>query len=326
MFWYEEIRAISGLNDAGLDRKCFGEDCGRRRYFEGIRRSWSSPDARPIVDGRTVLQVVDSWDTNGAGPGPYANATRNFRSKLWDFLANPDASPDDYTAHIQDYVSNHGLVRLSWHEVRLYRMLLGTSEPAVQNGALSHSAMLQELIKDRTIDALSVLIALFREAMAAFSLDRAVATRSAVRLCMNDMMTASLIPPQVEALFGVLIEARVLNNCWVSDAEWRSRAEGCCRRPSSTERNRDLIRWINWYISHATMHVPIYGEAPIASRTAGISWVEQNRDALVRALWHKGQAETAESRYASDHLAEVTRIFERLPPRPGAPPARRTLG
>lgn len=324
-FWYYEVRKISRLKDAALDRKAFGGDCERRRHFEGIRRSWSSPDARQTFGGKTLLEVVNAWDASGDGRGPYADATRNFRSPFWKFVQQPNIPLEEYLAHIDKYVLDHGLVRLSHEDRLLYGSFLSGYEPALQYGATpAHSAILHSLAMTCTLDAMSVLIALFRVAMARGSLERAIAIRKAMRLSMLEMSITGHLPSQVAIYVSVLVEARVLANCWVSAADWKASDDYVIKKPSSTERIHAFCRYRLWFITHATIGSR-YGDAPIVIPTSGILWAEQNREALVAAqeCLDRARAEiihdnvySANEAQVSKHLAEVDRILRELPPRP----------
>lgn len=324
-FWYYQVRQIEHLSDAALDRKAFGDDCGRRRYFEGIRRSWSSPDARPIVGGKTALKVVDAWDQVDTGPRPYASATRNFQSKFWTFVWKPDIPLYEYTRHIENYVHNNDLVRLGRHDLRLYESFLSAYEPALQCGATpAYDEMLHHLTATGTLDSLSVLIALFREAMARGSLDQATAIRMAIRDAMLEMLIAGCIPSEVASTVFALVESRVLANRWLSVDDWKSSDKHAINNPSSTERNRAFDRYRRWFDTHAITRSG-YGDTPIAIRTPGIRWAEENLDALVAARGFMDQAISeqlhdnicgGDGSRVTEHLAEAARILQELPPRP----------
>ena len=324
-FWYYQVRQIEHLSDAALDRKVFGKDCGRRRYFEGIRRSWSSPKARSVVGGMTVLKVVDGWDRGNNGSGPYAEATKNFKSTFWKFVSDPTVPLDEYIEHVEKYVRSNDLVRLRRQDLRLYESFLSAYEPALQCGDTpAYRAMLHNLAMIGTLDALSVLIAIFREAMARGSLDQAIAIREAIRLGMFEMLVTGRMPPEVATCVMALVESRVLANHWVSVDEWKSSDQKAIKNRSSAERKRAFDRYRLWFIAHATTRNG-YGDTPFVIRTDGILWLERNRDALVAARKFMDMAIADQihdniygtgGEQVSKHLAEAARILQELSPRP----------
>jgi hypothetical protein len=324
-FWYYQVRQIEHLSDAALDRKAFGEDCERRRYFEGIRRSWSSPNARGVVGDMKMLEVVDGWDRGDTGPGPYAEAKINYESAFWKFVSDPNIPLDEYSEHIAKYVQSNDLIRLRREDLRLYDSFLSAYEPALQCGDTpAYRAMLHNLAMIGTLDALSVLIAIFREAMARGSLDQAIAVRDAIRLGISEMLVTGRIPSEVATCVHALVESRALANRWVSVDEWKSSDQKAIKNPSSAERKRAFDRYRRWFIAHATTRNG-YGDTPFVIPTDGILWLERNRDALVAARESMDMAIAEKIHHniygtggaqVLKHLAEATRILQELAPRP----------
>lgn len=326
-FWYWQVRGISGLTNNGLDRKCFGKDEGRKRHFERLEQTAASPSEMPLLDGCTLLEIVDGWDILD-GHAPYAPATQAFHSPLWSYLSTRDQAPNVYSDYIQQYVQQHGWMRLRADDMSLYLTFLGQSEPAIQaNVSTAYSAMLHKLVGQGTPDALAVLIALFREAMHGVLLEQAIAIKSALKAAVIWMCELNEMPDQLRNLLWQLVHDRVLSNTWLTESDWRQRT-GAARKHnlSSRARIKEFRAWVTWYVSHSrTKEKTGYGAFPIVPRSARIDWLEDNRDALNSAynelIWLQGvhhdfrdSCAPNAGAYAEAAQNEINRILGMLPP------------
>lgn len=286
-FWYWMVRKISGLSNAGLDGKCFGSH-GRRRHFERLEASASNPDQMPLVNGMTLLELVDAWDRpEDGGRGPFARATDAFRSNLWSFLATRDQPPAVYTDFIQQYAEARGWLRISYRDYALYSMFLGTEEPAIEHGVeTAYSAMLHKIVSESSPDAVAVLIALFREALNNVQLENAIAIQKVVRRSIALMGEELGIPAQVTKLIMKLTSDRVLSNRWITEDDWRSLTNTPVT-PKLDTRGRigEFKAWVTWYTNKSkVVNGDIYGGFPLVPRSLRTDWLEEHRDFLEHVL------------------------------------------
>jgi len=283
-FWYWQVRAISGLSDDGLDEKCFGESDRRRRQFERIRASASSPNRVAVVGGQTLLDAVNDWDRpDDGGPGPYAVATTAFNSRFWDFLAARHLEPREYSAFIQQIARERGWVRASTDDSGVYFTFLGGDEPAIEQGlGTAYSAMLHKLVEEATPDTTAVLVALFREAMHRVDLEQAMAIKSALTTAVIMMCRRAKIDRPTEHMIWQLNKDRVLANWWITEAHWREYTQTPVKPNISTrQRIKEFQSWVWWYIGRPlSFQKTGYGLFPIVPGSARTDWVEDNRSAL----------------------------------------------
>lgn len=321
-FWYWRVRQISGLTNEQLDQKCFG-DHGRRRHFERLEASASDPDEIPLVDGKTLLELVNAWDLPGdRGPGPFACATRAFESPLWSFLATRDQAPTVFTDCIQNYAEKRGWMRVHDCDYALYAMFLGTDEPAIAHGVeTTYSAMLHKLVNEVSPDATAVLIALFREAIHQVELENAIAIRNALTASIVWMGELLGIHRNVTQLIKQLSSDRVLSNRWITEADWRTNTNTpITPKLASRARIREFHAWVRWYTNRPqAFDGNGFGRFPLVPISARTEWLEAHRDFLegvrreVGAMRHthwtfshslvpENQAHAAQARIHADGL------------------------
>lgn len=282
-FWYWCVRAISGLSNDQLDRKCFGEDGIRRRHFERLQQTASSPNGIALIEGKTLLRIVDRWDAPDGQKGAFALATAAFESTLWQFLANRDASAHIYTDFIQAYVQEKAWARVHVWDSGIYEAFLGPSEPAIEYGvSTAYSAMLHKLVDEATPDALAVLIALFREALHDVLLEQAIAIKPAIEASVSRICKRYDMPDIMFALMYKLVSHRALSNVWFSEADWRDHTNVTRKKAkNSRDRTRNFQAWVNWYVKHSDwLRRKIHGVYPIVPRSPRVDWVARNLDAL----------------------------------------------
>jgi hypothetical protein len=291
-----------GCSNEALDARFLGEG-GRRRHFERIQWTAASPAAVALINGKKLLQIVDDYGRPDAlSPGPYATATSWFQSKLWEYLSSKNFRPSDYSQHIQAQVAARDWLRLSAPEASLFRRFLGNDEAAVEPGvSTAYSAMLHKLVNEATPDAISVLIALFREAIHAVLLEEAIAIKKALGVAATWMCLVHAIPKTVERLLSQLIEDRVLADLWISESDWKSIAGVQPRMKTNTrDRMRDFQEFVSWYTSHPRSGVGTrYGSLPIVPRSARLDWVTANRVQL-----ESQKAEIDRLEYIHFHLSD----------------------
>jgi len=285
-FWYWLVRNTSGLSNTQLDRKCFGEQIARKRYFENIQLTASSPNTVAVLKGKKVLEIVGCWDAVDNQPSPYLPSTQAFSSHLWVFLGKRNLPADTYSEFIQKYIEERGWIRLHARELPLYVTFLGASEPAARPGvSTAYSGMLHKLVSEATPDALAVLIALFREAMLGIFLEQAVALKIALRTATHRMCQQHNMPNDISRLLRRMIDDRVLSNSWLTEEDWR-RHTGTQRKAkiSSRERVRQFRAWVEWYVNESRPLIQTgYGGCPIVPRSPRVDWVAKNKDTLNEA-------------------------------------------
>lgn len=281
--WYWIVRRQTGLSNDALDMQFLGPGAngGRRRHFERIGQTASSPRAFPVKGGKTLFKLV-----NEAG---HTEAGLLYESKLWEFLSERDAPPQVYSDFIAEYVKAKGWHRLHARDVSLYITLLGENEPAVQpDVSTAYSAMLHKLVNEATFEALAVLVALFREAMGSMLLKQAIAIQTAVKAAATWTCMRNEIPELPKKLLEQLVSDRVLGNRWFTEEDWRHHANVPRKKKMSTrERAKEFHAWVDWYIKESwqAWKTP-YGNTPIVPRSERIDWLETNRVELVSIKNH----------------------------------------
>lgn len=335
------MRAISGLRNDALDRKCFGRAAGRKRHFERLQHTASSPDEVALLDGKTLLHIVDQWDIADDQERPYAAATKSFHSKLWLLLLERDLAPATYSKCIQEYAAQQGWIRIGLDDAFLYRTFLGEAEPAIQHGTSNdYHAMLHTLAIQATPDALATLIALFRGAMHAVLLEQAIAIRSAIKVCL-----AMILRPHenldsragafrsFERLLWQLVQHRVFSNVWLTQNDWRSQT-GAKRDGGTSSRLRikEFKDWVAWYVDASdAVSRTRYGQFPIVPKSPRTSWLEANRDELICVYERLAHLRHEDARFrevqplwpgvVSNAQIEAARLHSRWQP-PDIAPAR----
>lgn len=334
-FWYWRVRAISGLSNERLDVKAFGNE-GRRRHFERIQASASAPDEMALVDGVNLLSIVEGWDKPEDGtPGPFAGATEDFHSVLWDFLAKRDQEPAVFSDYIQAFAQKRGWMRVVGADRSLFATFLGCDEPAIEPGiSMAYSAMLHQFANEATPDAIAALIALFREAMSRVQLEQAMAIRLALRCGIRTMCADLEIAEDASQLIWQLAMDRILADRWITQRDWRL-ATGTLDTSGQTsrERVRDFQAWVSWYTQRpADFEQADLGQLPLVPRSARTDWVEANHDRLMWLLleaWrlrHQGwiwmdSIDPERRRAAKESLDKADLLLATVSP-PASAPAR----
>lgn len=284
--WYWRVRQVSGLSNQQLDEKAFG-DVERKRHFERIQHTASSPDRVALLGGRTLLEAVDQWTLPKSDAAqPFAEATAAFRSRLWEFLARRDIAPAEYTRFIEDVVAARGWHRAQAQDLGLYREFLGDMEPAIgPPGGTAYSAMLHRLVNDAKPESLAVLIALFREALYGVRLEEALLIKSAVTTAVGWMCHQLRLPESLERLLDRLVDDRILANVWITEADWRAHTG---RRAGLAKNSRDRLAefraWVEWYVERRRPRFePAYCLSPIVPSAPRVDWLEANRGLLEQA-------------------------------------------
>lgn len=282
-FWYWQVRQTSQLSNQRLDEKVFG-DVGRKRHFERIQHSASSPDRVAVLGGPTLVELVDRWGLEGSDVDrPFATATIAFHSRLWEFLTKRDIAPQEYTDFVQSTVASRGWHRIHGRDFGLYRRFLGEAEPASNlSGGVAFSAMLHRLANDAAPDSLALLVALFREAVYAVRLQEALLIKPAIKAATGWMCRQVNMPETETRLLARLVDDRVLSNVWITESDWRDDAG--CRAGSTTsswERLRQFREWVAWYTRDRPQSSQSgFCASPIVPLSPRIGWLESNREVL----------------------------------------------
>lgn len=285
-FWYWTLRNDSGLSNDGLDDRFLSQDAkgGRKRHFERIEQTASSPASFALKDGKTLLKLVDE--------GGFPEASQVFNCRLWEFLTERDAPPQTYSDYIAEYIDARGWHRIGVRDLSLYITFLGDQEPAVQQDVSTvYSAMLHKLMNETTLDGIAVLVALFREAMAGMLLQQAIAIKSALGAAVVWTCRQRSIPKTPARLLSQLIDDRVFSNRWFSQEDWRVHTGHPRKEKLSTrERVREFKAWVQWYIKDShRIGTTQFGLFPIVPRSERIHWIEENGAELQAVLRDVGR-------------------------------------
>jgi hypothetical protein len=284
-FWYWRIRHLTGLSNEALDRK-FLKNKVRLRHFEQIEHSASAPNSRALLDGKTLLVLVDEFGSPAPGrSGPYAAARSEFESKLWFFLEAHNLPVSVYTNYIQAFVEGKGWIRIGHSDLPLYKTFLGDTEPAIQRDvSVTYSAMLHKLVEIATPDSVAVLIALFREAIQGVLLEQALAIKTALRVAVLRICESFAMPVTMTRLLWQMINDRVLSNRRPTQDDWRH-LTGKAKKAKRTSRDRvkDFRAWVDWYINNpGGIFEASPGTFPIVPKSPRTDWIDENRETLKR--------------------------------------------
>lgn len=288
--WLGVVRHLSsGLVDDRLDElfipalKVSGE---RRRHFSRITATGCAPDDRAILDGKTLLTLVDAFEAPD-GVRPFAAAKVIFQSPLWTFLSSQGLDADVFTVHIQQAAHLADWHRIPVQDLGLYRRVLGEATGCAQPvGSTAYSAMLHKLANERSVEALATLAALFLEALHGGLLEEAMQIRRALRITVTLVSQRYELPELVSSLLGKLIDDRILGNTWIGMADWPD-AASLARKRSTHQRAKDWQAFVAWYLSSAgNTRRARFGALPLVPGSARIDWLESNRAFLEAGMKH----------------------------------------
>lgn len=291
------VKAATGLGDDGLDDRFATppnvKPVARLRIFFRIRALGTSPDA---TQGYRTTQSVYEM-ANSDSPKLLAPARRVFESEIWEFLRQPDRPIADYTRVIEAICERRGWYRARREELRIGQTFLGLDEPAFQQGmSPAYHAMLQHLVEAQPdIEALTLLVALFREAYGSFQLDQAMAIRSALRSAAFSYAKACDVPDDISVLLNRLIWDRIIQNQIVND-DVLDESDGNADTGQSSDATpgQKMQRFVKRYVSgqlHDWDAAP--GVVAIVPRTDRIDWLLENRTGLRAGAEMVAQAERA---------------------------------
>lgn len=271
-FWYWTVKNHYQLSDDKLDQRFLASTGSRRRHFERIGQTASSPATVAVLDGKTLLALVEQ--------DGFTEAKLVFDSKLWQYLLVRDEPAETYSEFIAQVLEKRGWHRIPTDDRPLYSMFLGQNEPAVEfHVSTAYSAMLHRLVNDASFESLAVLVALFREAMANTLLDQALSIRIALKCAVTWTCHSNSIPDQPTRLLRQLIHDRVLSNRWLTEQDWRmQQTNGAGRASSTRDRVRNFNAWVRWYTEDSyRFGTSSYGLHPIVPRSKRIDWIEDQR-------------------------------------------------
>jgi len=274
--WYWMLKTKSGLSDDELDHTFLKIVEGvRPRLFFRIRAVGSSPDEMLRCGSRkTVYQLVDR-----KAPGRYRHAQECFRSPLWRILTERDLAIGEFTKIAAGLIEKRGWYRATKELAQLGRTFLGHHEPAFEtNVGPTYSAMLHHLAASADIDSIALLSALFREAHAAFDLEKANAIQIALKAATAVFRQKNEIPEDVGALLQRLIYDRVLGNFWIEE-ETSGQASAAAQKP--TTRIKEIRSFTRRYTSGQLEPLDSKPAClPVVERSDRLDWLEDNRGAL----------------------------------------------
>lgn len=280
------------MSNYELDAKCFGRTgASRKRYFERIEATASAPDRMATANGKEVLDVVDGWSSPIDGrPGAFKPATCDFRSHFWEFLSNQRFPTGVYSNFIDDFAEDRGWIRFSDADGFLYESVLGFTDAVGRHGAsTAYSAMLHKLINDRSIDALAVLVALYREAVSNGYLEEAISIKKATVFALKHIHPHGS-PDRPKNLISWLVQDRVFANIWITEEDWRRYTDTPRRGSiSSGERAHEFLKLVDWYIDKAyRLRSTHCGAYPIVPSSPRHIWLIENGIKLIGVLGKLG--------------------------------------
>lgn len=250
-FWYWRVREASGLSNERLDVACFG-DSVRRRSFDRIQKTASSPDDVPVVSGKTLLETVSQWPPGSDEPSEiYKQVISAFRSNLWGLLARQPTDVEGYRVHLSSFAARHG-----WERIQ------GPNEAAFLEGPWNSSwlwrkmrsaefaEMLLDLGTEASPDALAALLALYLEAAEEGDGDHQPAIRMAITSVLMRFESHLGVDRRTTSLLRRLIEDRVTGRRWIEHfGHTEIRSPEATSSKNSAARARKFNDYVDWYVN-----------------------------------------------------------------------------
>jgi hypothetical protein len=171
--WYWEVRARSELTDYSLNRRfctietADGESVYVTRAFERIRRLGAAPIS---VGKRRDFDLVDRVDRDPL----FTGTAEVFRAPFWVFLRIPDLDVPALQEFIKHMLSRLEMYRPNWLE----------AAPAVRETwfdppSSEYAQSIKELVALGTLDSVTMVGALYREALQLLELELAIHLKTA---------------------------------------------------------------------------------------------------------------------------------------------------
>lgn len=269
--WYWLIKAETKKSDEALD-KMFVRSVSKEqqpRVFFRIRAVGSSPAELRGYRGR--LSLYDTVHAEGA----YPRAKAWYSSCLWEVLTHPRWAAADYSQFIDREARARNWLRPDAALFELGQAAFGEGAFS-DGGARAYNAMLQHLGGYPTLNNIGLLCALFREAHAAFALDRAEDVRACILLGLTQHLRTCPLPDVIARCFDRLIRDRVLNNVWLDETDMPSRSAG--KRGTRQRQIKEGLAWYASGLSNSNSAPPL----PILRMSDRVKWLVDNRDGLLK--------------------------------------------
>lgn len=210
--WFWMVKRRTQLSDDGLDRLCFGGGADkRRRFFERVRTIGSDPSLpNTDLNGRSAFDMVHEKKKT------LEPAKRLFQSRLWEILSRPDF-PISECRHVAATI----LHERGWYRFRkedyVIAVALSLEDKTFaisENLNTTYRSMLSETERTPSANAVTLLVALYKEAVAERAFVRAITLEKSLRNCVSAWSHAFEWPPKIAALLRILINDRVIKNLW----------------------------------------------------------------------------------------------------------------
>ena len=285
--WYSLVQSESLLSDDDLDRvfvQLVDQDPKRPKTFARIRRMGSAPtDVRGYRKKSSIYAAVHSEENQRNGD--FEHARRAFESPLWEILTVRDLNHERIQEIIWTITHARGLTRVDPHELEDLDAIVRDTDLLKAIGlSITDKDCLTEIYLPQDLDAVAVLAALYREALTAHSLKRAVLLQDAIStVCMN-FLAAWRPPDFLTSLLLRLIDDRICGTIWIDEHVW-STATGVeltnmSKGDTESRRKREIHAFVNWYIGdRKALAKPTRLSLPKAPVPA-LEWVREYRDTL----------------------------------------------
>lgn len=285
--WYSLVQSESLLSDDDLDRtfiQLVDKDPKRPRTFARIRRMGSAPtDMRGYRKKSSIYAAVHSEENQRSGD--FEDARRAFESPLWEILTNRDLSQERLQEIIWTITHARGLTRVGKHELDDLDAIVRDTELLKSIGlSIIDKDCLTDVYLPQDLDAVAVLSALYREALAAHNLTRAALLQNSIsNVCMN-FLAAWRPPDFLISLILRLIDDRICGNIWIDEHVWStttgSELINMSKGGNESKRRREISSFVKWYIGDrksltksAHLSLP---KIPVPA----LEWVRGHRESL----------------------------------------------
>jgi hypothetical protein len=284
--WYCQIKEAVRLSDDALDAKYLfpnPKSGARRRLFQRIRSVGSNPaQLRVDIGNKSLFDRVHTESTRALDA-----AAANFRSSLWNMLAEPGYAQREFTNVINGIVGSRGWYRAPSEDVELGLYFI-KDDPAFgrhPDRENVFSSMLTALESHPCADNLALLGALFHEAMSAVDLETAAVLRDSLLACAALWMakidwrdTDDLLSEDIDGhwfshgrVFERLLERRIVRNDWTKPQI----------DPSAYRNQRQYVQaLLRANAQHDRIEGPSPLYRPLVLLSPRIRWLQKNRKML----------------------------------------------
>jgi hypothetical protein len=279
--WYWLMKDLTGWSDDVLDMmfvKPYPKGSGRPRCFHRIRGLGSSPaEKRGSRKDRSIFEEVHQL------PGllsyedihslktelPYQDACHLFVSPLWEILSTPNMTLARVKEIIDMLTLHRQMIRMTGAEYWILDQSAADimEELSALKYGYTDSELLSTFQQSDDVDSLALLIALYKEAVAEFELQRAIDIGKTLGQVLNNFKERYAPLPWLETLFVELLRDRAVRNIWITEADY-VRSQGFDLRKatgshSESKRRREIMQYVQWIINR-------YAGLPKISAECGI--------------------------------------------------------